>query len=97
LTSEFWSQSVTTPLLCERYRLLMDRRRVQGELERLEARIALRSPALAEMLERRREALAAALSPMPNQAPVEALQRDVQKLYALLTEAARRWVGLGCP
>jgi hypothetical protein len=97
LTSEFWGQSVTTPLLCERYRLLVDRRRAQGELERLEARIASRAPALARQLERRRETLAAALSPTPNQASVDALQRDVQRLYALLCEAARRWEALGCP
>jgi hypothetical protein len=93
----FWQQTVTTPLLCERYRLLCERRRLPLELMRLEARLALVSPAEARRWRSRREALGETLSASPQNEPLEVLWDDIQALYKLLMAASRRWVALGSP
>jgi hypothetical protein len=93
----FWQQTVTTPLLCERYRLLCERRRLPLEVMRLEARLALVSPAEARRWRYRREELTEKLSTSPQNEPLEVLWDDVQALYRLLMATSQRWVALGSP
>lgn len=93
----FWQQTVTPPLLCERYRLLAELRRLPLELMRLEERIARVSPAEVRRWRYRREAVMEGLATAPQQERLEVLWRDVQALYRLLTALSKRWVALGCP
>jgi len=96
-SSSFWQQSVTTPLLCERYRLLSELRRLPLELMRLEARLAQVSPGEARRWRFRREALIEKLCPAPHHEMIEVLWGDVQALYRLLMAVSQRWVALGSP
>jgi hypothetical protein len=93
----FWEQTVTTPLLCERYRLLSERRRLVLELGQLEARMARVSPGDARLWAGKREALSDRLCPRPHRATLDVLRRDVRALASLVVGASRRWVALGAP
>ncbi len=94
---DFWEQTVTTPLLCERYRLLSERRRLAIELQQLSARMEFVSPGEARLWHGKREALSRRLCPAPQRATLDVLWRDVQQLTALLVAASKRWVSLGGP
>ncbi len=93
----FWEQTVTTPLLCERYRLLSERRRLVLEVQHLAARMARVSPGDGRIWDGKREALLRRLEPAPHRASLEVLWRDVRALTDLLVAASRRWVALGAP
>jgi len=95
--NSFWQQPVTTPLLCERYRLLSELRRLPLELGRLEARLAQVSPGEARRWRYRREALTERLRTAPQHETLEVLWADVQVLYRLLMTVSQRWVALGSP
>lgn len=97
MQNSFWQQAVTTPLLCERYRLLSELRRLPLELMRLEARLAQVSTGEARRWRFRREALMEKLCPAPHHEMIEALWEDVQALYRLLMVVSQRWVELGSP
>lgn len=96
-SNRFWQQPVTTPLLCERYRLLSELRRLPLELMRIEARLAQASPGEAQRCRYRREALTERLHASPQHETLEVLWADVQALYRLLMAASQRWVALGSP
>ena len=95
--SGFWEQTVTTPLLCERYRLLSERRRLVLEVQHLAARMARVSPGDGRVWDGKREALLRRLEPAPNRASLEVLWRDVRALTDLLVAASHRWIALGAP
>jgi hypothetical protein len=96
-TGGFWETTVTTPLLCERYRLLSDRRRLERELDQLASRMAQVSPADGRLWSSKRAALLERLCAAPNRASLDELWRDVHALSALLVNATRRWAALGAP
>lgn len=96
-TVGFWEQTVTTPLLCERYRLLSERRRLALELEQLATRMGRVSPGDARIWSGKRTALLSQLSDAPNRATLDVLWRDVRALSTALVAASRRWVALGAP
>ena len=96
-TEGFWTETITTERLCERYRLLSERRRLVGDLARIEARIAGVAPARARRWERRRAQLEATLCPAPNHATLDTLWRDQRALTALLAAASRAWLDVGAP
>ncbi len=96
-TGGFWETTVTTPLLCERYRLLSDRRRLERELDQLATRMSWVSPADGRLWSGKRAALLERLCAAPNRASLEELWRDVRALSTLLVSASRRWKALGAP
>ncbi|TVR91900.1 MAG: hypothetical protein EA416_08605 [Trueperaceae bacterium] len=96
-TEGFWNQVITTERLCERYRLLSERRRLAGELVRIETRIASVAPALARLAQRRRLQLEPTLCAAPNLATVDRLWRDQRALTTLLARASRDWLDAGAP
>lgn len=96
-SQSFWQQPVTTPLLCERYRLLSELRRLPLELMRLEARLESVSSGEARRWRYRREALTDKLRTAPQHETIEVLWADVQALYRLLITVTQRWVALGSP
>ncbi len=96
-TIGFWEQTVTTPRLCERYRLLSERRRLALELEQLATRMGRVSPGDASIWREKRASLLTHLCDAPHRATLDVLWRDVQMLSAALVAASRRWVALGAP
>lgn len=96
-TETFWNQAITTERLCERYRLLAERRRLDRELVRIEARIASVAPALARRAEARRAQVEPTLCAAPNLATVDRLWRDQCALMTLLARASRDWIDVGAP
>ena len=96
-TVGFWEQTVTTPLLCERYRLLSERRRLTQELEQLATRMGRVSPGDGHIWSGKRAALLTQLSAAPHRATLDVLWRDVRALSTALVAASRRWVALGVP
>lgn len=77
--------------------MLIDRRRLLHELERLESRIAMKSSAHASILADQRQQLFTRLCHQPNQADTQSLMQDITLLTAQLTRAARVWVAVGYP
>jgi hypothetical protein len=77
--------------------MLIDRRRLLHELERLESRIAVKSSAHASLLANERQQLFTRLCQQPNQASTDGLTQDINLLTAQLTRAARAWVAVGSP
>ena len=96
-TGGFWEATVTTPLLCERYRLLSERRRLLLEIEQVATRMGQASPGDGRIWAAKREALLGRLCDAPNRASLDMLWHDVHALSALLVSACRRWLTLGAP